>query len=329
VQRDRCHPGGVGCATIAIPTFDGPPRERALAELAQRQWGVVTLAQLRALGFGDGAVKHRVRIGRLHRLHRGVYAVGHRALERRGRWLAAVLACGPRAALSHVTAAVHWDLLHSAQTRIDVTTPRSREGGEGIRQHRARSLDARDTTPHESIRVTTVARTLLDLAATEPPRRVERAFAQAQRLRIYDHAVVLDLLARTNGHRGTARLARVTAHEPRWTRNDFEAGFLSLIRRAGLPEPLVNEPLDVRDHGPCEPDFRWPAHGLIVETDGWETHGTRAAFEADRAKDAALTASGYRVLRFTPRTDPHVALRRVRTLLLSAGSRPRSGSPGR
>jgi hypothetical protein len=319
----------VGCETIAIPTFGGPPRERALAELAQRQWGVVTLAQLRALGLGDGAVKHRVRLGRLHRLHRGVYAVGHRALERRGRWLAAVLACGPHAALSHVTAAAHWDLLHSAQTRIDVTSPRGRRGGDGIRLHRTRSLDARDTTTHESIRVTTVARTLLDLAATEPPRRVERAFAQAQRLRIYNHAEVLDLLARTNGHRGTAVLARVTAQEPRWTRNGFEARFLSLIRAAGLPEPLVNEPFEAPDHGPCEPDFHWPSHRLIVETDGWETHGTRAAFEADRATDAALTASGYRVVRFTPRTDPHVALRRVRVLLLSAKSRPRSGSPGR
>ena len=297
--------------------------------MAQRQWGVVTLAQLRALGFGDGAVKHRVRLGRLHRVHRGVYAVGHRALERRGRWLAAVLACGPQAALSHVTAAVHWDLLHSAQTRIDVTAPRSRAGGEGIRLHRTRCLDARDMTTHKSIGVTTVARTLLDLAATEPPRRVERAFAQALRLRIYDHAEVLDVLTRASGYRGTAVLARVTELEPRWTRNGFEADFLSLIRRAGLPEPLVNEPFDVPDHGPCEPDFHWPGHCLIVETDGWETHGTRAAFETDRAKDAALTAAGYRVLRFTVRTEPEIALRRVRALLLSAGSRPPSGSPGR
>jgi very-short-patch-repair endonuclease len=279
------------------------------------QWGVVSLAQLRALGFGYGAIKHRVAVGRLHRLHRGVYAVGHRALRREGRWLAAVLACGPGAVLSHRSAAAHWGLLATSQARIDVTAPRSRDGTGGIRVHRARSLDDRDTTAHEGIPITTVARTLLDLAATVRPDRLERAYAQALHLRLYDHRAIAALLARTNGHRGKSALAHATARDPKWTRNRFEARFLQLIRDNSLPEPLVNHVLDAPDHGHCEVDFYWPKQRLIVETDGWETHGTRAAFEADRAKDAALTAAGQRVVRFTWWTDPELAVRRVKALL--------------
>ena len=108
---------------------------------------------------------------------------------------------------------------------------------------------------------------------------------------------------------------RATSCEPKWTRNEWEAAFLVLIRGAGLPEPLVNAPLAALDHVPYEPDFRWPSHRVIVELDGFETHGTRAAFKADRAKDAALTASGYKVLRFTYDDDPQLAIDRLRALL--------------
>lgn len=297
--------------------------ERALVELAERQWGVVTLEQLRALGLGDGAVKHRLKVGRLHRLHHGVYALGHSALERRGRWLAAVLACGPGAGLSHVTGAAHRGLLHTSQALIDVTGPRSRTGGTGIRLHRSRSLDARDITSHDGIPVTTVARTLLDLAGTVSAGRLERAFAQSLHLRIYDHRAVTELLARANGHRGRRALTELTALEPKLTRSDWELRMLKLIRDAGLPEPLVNHALVAQDYGHCEVDFYWPAHELIVETDSWSAHGTRAIFETDRARDAALQAVGYRVVRFTWRTDDSTILRRLRALI--ARSRPRSG----
>ena len=158
---------------------------------------------------------------------------------------------------------------------------------------------------------------------------LERALAQAERLQLYDHRAIQDVIARANGHRGTRRLAQATTHEPKWTRNEWEAAFLNLIRDAGLPEPLVNEAFHAPDHGRCEPDYHWPAHRVIVETDGWETHRTRHAFRNDRAKDAALTASGYRVLRFTTDDDPDLAVRRLRALLPSAGTRPRSGSPAR
>jgi very-short-patch-repair endonuclease len=244
-----------------------------------------------------------------------VYAVGHRSLRREGLWLAAVLACGPGAVLSHRSAAAHWGLLASDQAAIDVTAPRSRQGHRTIRLHRARSLDARDTTSHESVAITTVARTLLDLAATVRPDRLERAFAQALHLRVYDHAQTTDVLARANGHRGATALAAATAREPRLTRSDWEVRLLELIRNARLPEPLVNHALSAPDHGHCEVDFYWPKQRLIVETDSWHAHGTKAAYEQDRARDAALQAADYRVVRFTWRTPDKTILRRLHALL--------------
>jgi very-short-patch-repair endonuclease len=288
-----------------------------VAGLAQRQWGLVSRAQLQRLGVSAAGVGSWVRRERLHVVYRGVYAVGHARLGREGRWLAAVLACGPGAVLSHRTAAAHWGLLATEQARIDVTAPRSRAGAPTLRLHRSRSLDARDTTDHQGIPITTLARTLLDLAATTRPDRLERALAQAERLQLYDHTAVTDVVARTNGHRGRTILARATAHEPKLTRSEAEARFLGLIREAGLDEPLVNVSLTAPDHPELQVDFYWPQHRLIVETDGWETHRTRAAFEADRAKDAALTAIGNRVLRFTWRAitnDGATVVRRVRAV---------------
>jgi hypothetical protein len=307
--------------------FGSPPPWLRASKLAARQWGVVSTAQLHALGLGRGAIHKAVRAGRLHRVHHSVYAVGHGVLRVEGRRLAAVLACGPGAVLSHRTAAAHWGLLKTDQTRIDVTARRGRHGAPGIRLHRSRSLDAQDTTHHEAIPITSVSRTLLDLAGLRRDGELERALAQAERLQLYDHRAISDVIARCNGHRGTQLLARATTREPKWTRNEWEAAFLELLRAAGLPEPLTNDAFDVPDHGHCEPDYHWPAHRMIVELDGFETHGTRAAFRNDRAKDAALTASGYRVLRFTRDDDPELAIKRLRALLPSAGSRPRSGSP--
>jgi very-short-patch-repair endonuclease len=173
----------------------------------------------------------------------------------------------------------------------------------------------RDITTHQGIPITTVPRTLLDLAATVRADRLERALAQVERLQLDDDRAIRDLLACTNGHRGKAILERATAHEPKLTRSVFEARFLKLVRDAGLPEPEVNSSLAALEHQPHEVDFSWPAYRLVVETDGFETHGTRAAFEADRRKDAALTATEYRVLRFTWRSEPQEIIDRVRPLL--------------
>jgi uncharacterized protein DUF559/putative AbiEi antitoxin of type IV toxin-antitoxin system len=288
----------------------------AVADLAGRQWGVVSRGQLRSLGLSRDTIDHWLRARRLQAVHRGVYALGHAALRREGRWLAAVLACGPGAVLSHRSAAAHWGLVATAATRIDVTAPASRHGTDGVRLHRSRSLGAQDTTSHQGIPVTTIPRTLLDLAATAQSQHLERALAQAQRLQLYDHAAIADVIARSNGHRGKGVLAAATAREdPKWTRSEYEAWFLALVREAGLPEPLVNFSLTAPDHPRLEVDFYWPTHRLIVETDGWETHRTRAAFEADRARDAALTAAGYKVLRFTWHTGSEVIQRRLWSLM--------------
>jgi predicted transcriptional regulator of viral defense system len=305
--------------------FPQPPPDRRVAELAGRQWGVISLVQLRALGLSGDAVQRRVRAGRLHRVHHGVYAAGHRVLPREGRWLAAVLACGEGAVLSHRSAAAHWGLLATSAARVEVTIPRARASNDQIRLHRSRSLIARDTTTHQGIPITSVPRTLLDLAATVRADRLERALAQAEHLELYDHRAITELLARANGHRGRGALTEATALEPKLTRSEWEVRMLRLVRTAALPEPLVNLPLDAPDYGECRPDFHWPAHDLIVETDGWKSHRTRAAFERDRAKDAALTAAGYRVVRFTWRTPDATILRRLQALLNPSGTRPRRG----
>jgi predicted transcriptional regulator of viral defense system len=161
--------------------------DQSIAALASRQYGVVARRQLRALGLSDGAIAHRAASGRLHRVHHGVYAVGHAVLVARGHWMAAVLGCAPGAVLSHAAAGALWGLRRSATTVIDVTVPGSggRHRKQGIRIHRARSLDGRTAT-EAGIPVTTPERTILDLAATLPRRPLERVLDQAENLRLTD-----------------------------------------------------------------------------------------------------------------------------------------------
>jgi len=271
-----------------------------IADLADRQWGIVTRAQLRALGLSAGAVDRRIAAARLRPLHRGVYALGHRWLRREAHRLAAVLACGDGAVLSHASAAAHWGLRPSAATRIDVTVPRSGQRRRpGIRVHRHAALDAREVTIHDRVPVTTPARTLLDLAATLPRRSVERALDQAEVLRLFD-ATALHTVAAAHQGRPGARLltALLEEHEAgtTLTRSELEEAFLRLCDRAGVPRPVVNG----RALG-FESDFAWGDHGLVVEVDGFAFHRTRGAFERDRARDAVLAAAGVRTLRFTAR----------------------------
>jgi very-short-patch-repair endonuclease len=246
-----------------------------VGELAGRQWGVISVAQLHALGVGRGAIEHGERTGRLRRLYRGVYAVGHAALRVEGRWMAAVLACGPGAVLSHNSAAALWGIRPTAASRIHVSAPRGRHGRKGIALHRPRTLPPHDVTEKDGIPATTPTRTLRDLQPLLPLTDFERAAARAER----------------------AGLAAAAAVEPKLTESEAERLLLEHLRRAGLPEPEVNVWLP--DVGEIKVDFLWRAERLIVEIDGFETHGTRAAFEADRARDQALTLAGYRVLRFT------------------------------
>jgi hypothetical protein len=174
-----------------------------VAERVARRWGVVSRAELRGAGVPAATLDYWVQAGRLRVLYRGVYAAGGSTLRVEGRRLAAVLAFGPGAVLSHRSAAAHWGLLPTAQERLDVTAPATRHGIPGTRLHRTRSLDAQDTTNHEGIPITTVSRTLLDLAATVRDDLLEKALAQTMHLQLYDQRAIDDVIARSNGHRGT------------------------------------------------------------------------------------------------------------------------------
>jgi very-short-patch-repair endonuclease len=221
------------------------------------------------LGLGPKAIDHRIRTGRLHVIHRGVYAVGHDRLTERGRNVAALLAAGPQAVLSHRSAGAVWRFA-TAPATVEVTVLGSaRRSRPTLQIHRTASLDARDVRLHDGLRLTSPERTLHDLARVMD---VERATAEAQ---------VLGLIPRD------------TTDTPP-TRSELERRMLALLRDAGLPPPLVNTHI-----GRFEVDFAWPDHQVVAELDGWAAHSTRLAFERDRARDAALQAAGHAVLRFT------------------------------
>lgn len=312
------------------PLVAQPPLDVALARLAQRQHGVVALAQLRMLGLSASGVRDRAAAGRLHRVHRGVYSVGHALLSVHGRWTAAVLAYGGAAVLSHRSAAALWNLRSSARTRIDVSLPgRSGRSRPGIDLHKTTTLRAEDVTVGEGIQCTTVARTLLDLADVVGPRELERAAAQAEVLRLLDVRAVEDVLVRAGGRRGTGRLREVcrAAAEPALTASELEERFLSLCDRAGLPRPEVNVRLLVPG-GQATVDFLWRAARLVVETDGHAFHGHRRAFERDRHRDQLLMLGGYHVVRCTWRQvvgEPERLAATMRALL--ARHRRRSAGP--
>ena len=297
------------------------PGDWAVAAVAERQGGAISIGQLRDVGLGEGAIRHRVVRGRLHPFHHGVYAVGHPNLTPRGHMWAAVLACGgPDAAvLSHRSAAAVWDLLPSS-AKFDVTTLRAAHSTPKIRVHRSTTLIPADITHHDGLPVTTVARTLVDLAPTLTPHRLERVVHRAEHLRLLDTHSLNAQFARANG-RNTKTLQNVLqtleTHDPDITRSTLEERLLALISKAQLPRPEVNAMV-----GSHEVDFFWPEHRLIVETDGAGTHLTANAFEDDRRKDAELTTLGYRVVRFTWRQvveQPRATLATLVLLLGAAG----------
>lgn len=209
-----------------------------VARLAEGQHGVVARRQLSALGLGREAIGRRVRSGRLHRLHSGVYAVGHRVLSPHARWMAAVLACGPGAVLSHHSAAALWGIRDNRDGPIDVSSPRKGKSHGSIRRHEAR-LPPDEITVHHGIPVTTVPRTIFDLAAGSPG-AVEPALRQAEYLRLYDRLSLPDLLDRYPRHRGNRAIRAALSHlreTPGRTRSAFEDRFLSFLDRHGIPAP--------------------------------------------------------------------------------------------
>jgi len=273
------------------------PLDARLAVVAARQYGLVTLGQLRSVGVGDTGIRERVRSRRLHRLHRGVYAVGHRELKAEAFWLAAVLACGPGAALSHHAAAAHLNIRRSDAPTIDVTVPArsGRLSRKGIRVHRSGRLAPEDVAAHEGIPVTTVARTLVDLADVLPAHALKRTIDEAEYKRVLDLRALVAAVERNPGRRG-ATVLKLAKAPMEMTRSRLEQCFLALVERHGLPRPAVALPIEG-----YEADFAWPEYGLVVETDDRGSHGTRAAFEHDRLRDRRLLRAGFRTIRLTGR----------------------------
>jgi putative AbiEi antitoxin of type IV toxin-antitoxin system/uncharacterized protein DUF559 len=292
-----------------------------LADIAARQHGIVTVAQLHASGLTDSAISKRVRRGELHRVGRGVYAVGHAALSTEGRWLASVFAGGQGAGLGGLAAGKLWEASRFAVPVVDVVVPRQRRPQPGVRFHRANDLDPRDLTSHRRIPVTTMHRTLVDLADPLTPHQLANVMHEAAfRGRLVVPAI-RDALGRVWGRprlRVVERALELHAGGSAGTRSGAEDAFLALIH--AFAEPLVN----VGFEG-FERDFRWPDSQLVVEVDG-PAHGRPRDRLDDARRDQALREAGYTVLRFTDE-DVYQRPREVLAALTDSPCRPPAAPP--
>jgi Protein of unknown function (DUF559) len=286
-----------------------------IARLADRQHGVVARWQLIELGLSRRAIEWRLANRRLHRVYQGVYAVVLRSISPRGHRMAAVLAYGRRAVLSHRQAGSEWGICQFNQRRSQVTVPKTgRANRPHIRVHHA-DLHPEDVTVHNGIPVTSVARTLLDIAPDTASGNLLRMVEEADRRAIFDLGAVERVIARNLHHKGAKRLSAVITdyREPPPVRSEFEREFLELIEREGIPRPLINTEV-------CgaEVDICWPDAKLIVELDGRGYHSSPHAFETDRLRDARLLKAGYVVLRITYRrlrADPQGVIDDIFALL--------------
>jgi hypothetical protein len=268
----------------------------AIRALAERQHGVIAHRQLLDLELGKGLVLRRHEGGLLIPLHRGVYALGHRRLSQEGRWMAAVLACGPGAVLSHFSAGHLWGLGGSSGP-VEVLRQAGGAAHRGLRLHQTRRLEPYEVTLVRGIPATSIERTLLDLAGGMGAKRIERALVQADKTGRLSWPALAHILRRRRGRKGAGRLKRIAAEvDPRAveTLSVTEVDFLALWRETGLPLPAVN--VLVEGH---LVDFLWPRQKVVVETDSWGFHGDRSSFERDHQTDVDLVAAGYDVHRTT------------------------------
>jgi hypothetical protein len=291
------------------------PRGQRLAALAKRQHGVVSIRQLRALGYSLPEVKRAGVAGRLHRLHLGVYAVGHAKLDRYGVSLAAVLASGPRSLLSHASAGWLLGLLRTWPATPHATSPLPRKKRAGVRIHHSRTLIDEDRALVDNIPVTAVPRTCLDLAATLRGERLAGVLQRAEELKALNLPAFESVLARNKGHRGTTPLGRALGlyEPPRFTRSGFERRFVAALARAGFPRPATGW-----NEAGHELDVYWPELRFAVELDVFETHGTRRSFEEDRLRTEDLKLAGVELTRVTEvrfNKDPQSVLHRLARLL--------------
>jgi len=310
-------PGGrVWASHALIPGMRGEMRSHhALAELAEAQHGVVTFRQLRELGFSKGHISRAYEADRLRRIHRGVYALGHARLSRQGRCLAAVLACGEGAVLSHHSAAWLWGFLPTCPPEASVTVPSQGHRRRGIRVYRVAALPRSEYGTLEGIPVTSAERTLLGLGATGTARELTSAVDRAKRLGRLD-LDALDAILLRRGHTVAGeRLTKVLEpyRRPVFDRARSELLFLDAIEKEGLTLPALNTWVEN-----WEIDAYWEAERFAVEVDGWEAHGTRAAFENDRLRVEEMKLAGIDTIRISARRierEPEQVALRLRTLL--------------
>jgi very-short-patch-repair endonuclease len=300
--------------------LQGAAATRALRGVVERQHGVVAHRQLSDVGLGEGVIQSRLDNGSLLPVHHGVFALGHRLLSRRATWMAAVIACGPGAVLSHGSAAELWDI---RRTRRSGGSPRK-----GILLHQTRVLEVAEITEKDGIPVTSMERVLLDISARLDDRQTERALVAADRTKALRWEELYRLIDRTPRRPGASRLRCVAlAVDPNVadTVSPLEIDFLALCRLDGLPMPQVNVLA-----GDYLVDFLWPRERVVVETDGYTYHADRSAFERDHARTVMLEASGYVVHRATYRMlvdEPGPFLQLVRDSLRRPSDLCESSSP--
>ena len=294
------------------------PAER-VAVHASRRHGVVSLDELRGLGIAPTTVREWVNRGHLHRLHRGVFSVVPPSLlNAEGRWLAAVVACGAGAALSHQAAAEHLTLIERWRRHVPLhvsVTDRSHLRIPGIAVHRPRHLEERDIKTHRGIRVTTETRTLVDLASVVSPRNLRELFERAEYLEELDRGRLHSLLNGATGRRGLGALRELAGYEPiplSRIRSKLEGIILKLCRTHSLPVPGVNVPL-----GSFELDFFWPSARLVVEADGGRH--VRERRTSDNERDLQLQLAGHVVRRYSEEAleDEEAVARELLHLLLN------------
>ena len=287
-------------------------RDVRVAAAAARQHGVLSVDELRACGLSLDAISVRANNGRLHPLHKCVYAVGHANPTLDGCYLAAVKACGDGAVLCLWSSAVVQNIITWEDRYPDVLVlGQSAPQHPRIKGHRTSYLPAKHVTTVRGIPVTTAARTLLDLAAVMPERRLRRAARQAQFLKLTTIGSLAEVLRGPGPTRGRKKLARIIGEHAAPTQSELEDVVLDLILRAGFIHPLVNAPLFISGHR-VEPDFCWPEQRLVIEADG-PHHDDPLERAADKERQALLEAHGYRVVRVTwvqAIAHPAVTLRR-------------------
>jgi very-short-patch-repair endonuclease len=319
-RRERSAPGAQD--TEGNEIVDQGGSGHAIARIATRQSGALTRKQLGLAGLDESAVDRRARNGLLHRIHRGVYVLGHEALAKYARESAALPAAGERAVLSHISAASLWGLAPTTAPRADIhitTIGAKVRSRPGLEAHRSATLEPGDVRRVHGLPVTAPARTLLDLAATGYP-QLDRAFGDAHAQRLVTAREIELLLERTGPCRGSRALRDLMSDNASgFTRSRAEQLLRELILSAKLPLPGFN----ARVAG-YEVDAVWPEQRLVIEVDGYAYHGHRGQFECDRRKDLALTAAGYRVVRVSWRqlTQEPFALVAVISASLSDSRKP-------